>query len=194
MLAPAPDLCFVGGAAGERDLWPLLTRERPAVLVLDLHHPGRDGLALCAEVKLRHPSTAVVLYSAASHPEVEIAAVIAGADASLSKASPTADLLDAVRSCVGLSARPPLVSSQLTVRAAARLDPSEHAIFAMRLAGNSPAEIADTLGLPVAVIARRIAAIAELLVTPAPPTGDRDRRAVRPRAAVLTRRARRPGI
>jgi DNA-binding NarL/FixJ family response regulator len=174
MLAPAHDLRFVGAAAAEEDLWALLTREEPAVLVLDLHHPGRDGLALCQEVKLRHPSLAVVLYSAAPQPEVQIAAVIAGADAILDKASPIADLLDAVRSSAVPSGHPLPVSSRSTRRAAARLDPSDHAIFAMRLAGNSPAEIAETLRVPVSAIRRRIVRITELLSASAGPAGRDD--------------------
>jgi hypothetical protein len=33
---------FVGAAANQKDLWVLLARQRPRVLVLDLHRRGRD--------------------------------------------------------------------------------------------------------------------------------------------------------
>jgi hypothetical protein len=53
----------------------------------------------------------------------------------------------------------PAVSPQMKADAAARLDPGDHAIFAMRVAGDSPVETASTLGVPNATIANRIAAI-----------------------------------
>jgi DNA-binding NarL/FixJ family response regulator len=43
--------------------------------------------------------------------------------------------------------------------AASRLDSADHAILAMRVAGDSPVEIAATLGFTDATIAHRIAAI-----------------------------------
>jgi DNA-binding NarL/FixJ family response regulator len=53
----------------------------------------------------------------------------------------------------------PQFSPQMKADAAARLDPADHAILAMRVAGDSPVEIAATLGVPDATIAHRIAAI-----------------------------------
>jgi DNA-binding NarL/FixJ family response regulator len=163
ILTSAPDLQFVGAVAGEEDLWPLLARHQPAVLVLDLHHPGRDGLALCVEVKHRDAAPALVLYSAAPNSAVEIAARIAGADRVLSKTSSAATLLEAVRFSASSPRDPPELSPQLIARAARRLDPADHAIFAMRLAGNTPAEIADTLSQPLPVIYRHVARIANQL-------------------------------
>jgi membrane-associated protein len=191
ILASAPDLRFVGAAVGEEDLWMLFEREQPRVLVLDLHHPGRDGLALCVEIKLTQAPPAIVLYTAAPHPEVGIAAMIAGADAILNKTSPAAALLDAIRFCVIPSTDPRPVSPQLTARAAARLDPSDHAIFAMRLNGTPPTEIADTLSLPVPAVSRQITQIAEQLATPARPAGHRGQTGIRPRPPALPRPPRR---
>jgi DNA-binding NarL/FixJ family response regulator len=120
MLAPAPDVRFVGVAANEEDLWALLARTQPRVLVLDLHHPGRDGLALCAEVKRRHIPPAVVLYTAAAHPDVTIAAVIAGADAILHKTAPPAALLHTIRSSAVPASGPPPAVARDTRRAPPR--------------------------------------------------------------------------
>ncbi len=44
ILAPEPDLLLVGSAANDEQVWPLLRDTRPDVIVLDVHHPGRDGL------------------------------------------------------------------------------------------------------------------------------------------------------
>ncbi len=64
ILANEHDLQLVGFAADEHALWPVLEGTRPAIIVLDLHHPGRDGLALCLQIKRQPDSPAVLLYSA----------------------------------------------------------------------------------------------------------------------------------
>jgi chemotaxis response regulator CheB len=64
ILAPEPDLIPVGFAANEEQVWSLLHHTRPDVIVLDVHHPGRDGLALSLDVKRRLHAPAVVLYPA----------------------------------------------------------------------------------------------------------------------------------
>jgi hypothetical protein len=51
----------------------------------------------------------------------------------------------------------------MKAEAAARLDPADHAILAMRIAGESPVDIAATLGVPDARMADRIAAIVSVL-------------------------------
>jgi DNA-binding CsgD family transcriptional regulator len=53
----------------------------------------------------------------------------------------------------------PAISPQMKANAAGILDPADHAILAMRVAGDSPVEIATTLGVPEPAIAKRIAAI-----------------------------------
>jgi DNA-binding NarL/FixJ family response regulator len=155
ILATEPDLRLVGSAAGERELWPVLERTYPAVVILDLHHPGRDGLALCLQLKRQPDGPAVLRYSA----YMPVAAAVAGADAIVSKSSVAASLVEAIRA-VARNPRTILrISPQMKADAAARRDPADHAILAMRVAGDSPVEIAATLGVPDAAIADRIAAI-----------------------------------
>jgi DNA-binding NarL/FixJ family response regulator len=58
ILARQTDLHLVGCAGDEDELWPMLEHTKPIVAILDLNHPGRDGLALCLELKRRpnpHP-------------------------------------------------------------------------------------------------------------------------------------------
>jgi DNA-binding NarL/FixJ family response regulator len=97
ILARETDLVFVGSAADEPELWPLLLRTRPSVVVLDVHHPGRDGLALCVQIKSQLQPPAVVLYSAETPAALVAASTAAGADAVVSKASPARALLEAIR-------------------------------------------------------------------------------------------------
>ena len=51
------------------------------------------------------------------------------------------------------------ISPQMTAIAAARLDPTDHAILIMRFVSDSQVEIAAALGVPEPAIANRIGAI-----------------------------------
>lgn len=178
ILAPEADLLLVGSAANDEQVWPLLRDTRPDVIVLDEHHPGRDGLALCLEIKRRPRPPAVVIYSATTPAVLVVAAVVAGVDAVVAKSSSNRALLEAIRA-VAIPPRPlPPVTPQMKAEAASRLDPSDHAILAMRLAGHTLADIGDTLWLPVPTVADRIAAIVATLVSAAPSSADRRRESV----------------
>jgi hypothetical protein len=52
----------------------------------------------------------------------------------------------------------------MKAEAAISLDPSEHAILAMRLAGHTLADIGETLSLPLPTLDERVAAIVAALV------------------------------
>jgi DNA-binding NarL/FixJ family response regulator len=183
ILAPEPDLQVVGSAAGEDELWPLLECTHPALVILDLHHPGRDGLALCLQIKRQPDAPAVLLYSADTPAALVVAAAVAGADAIVSESSAAPTLVEAIRAVARNPRTIPQVSAQMKADAAARLDPADHAILAMRVAGESPVEIAATLGVADATIAHRIAALdgedgdfignADFLKRPEQPCGPR---------------------
>jgi DNA-binding NarL/FixJ family response regulator len=165
ILGPKPDLVLVGSAADEEELWPLLRRARPSVVVLDLHHPGRDGLTLCLQIKRGLHPPAVVLYSATTTPaELVVAAAVAGADAVVRKSATARELVEAIRAAAEAPDAPAPVSAQMRAEAAARLDPADHAVLAMRLAGDSPAAIGAMLGLTVAAVADRIREIVARLM------------------------------
>jgi DNA-binding NarL/FixJ family response regulator len=53
IVASEPDLELAGAAGSEHELWPLLRDTKPDVVLLDLHHPGRDGLSISLRIKLR---------------------------------------------------------------------------------------------------------------------------------------------
>ena len=168
ILAAEPDLVSVGFAADEEEVWPLLRRTRPSVIVLDVHHPGRDGLTLCLRIKSELQPPAVILYSAATPPALVVAATVAGADAVVSKASTALALLETIRAVAHAPRTRPTISPQMRAEAAAQLDPFDHAVLAMRLAGDTPTDIGATLGLSVAAVADRIATIVASLARPRP--------------------------
>lgn len=163
MLTSQRDLDPAGIAANEEELWRLLDDTRPAVVVLGLHHPGRDGLALCLRIKLRPDPPAVVLYSADRPPLLVVAAAVAGAEALVSRSSSVTTLLQTMRAVALTPRHSAPIPAQVMTRAAQCLDPADHAILAMRIAGDSPDEIAATLGMPGISITRRIVAIVSTL-------------------------------
>ena len=97
-------------------------------------------------------------------PELVLAATIANVDGVVDKTADTHALLDAVRAVVTGERVSPEVGPRQRSRAASRLDPRDRPIFAMRLAGTSPREIAGVVGLGVAALNARIQAIVAQLV------------------------------
>jgi DNA-binding NarL/FixJ family response regulator len=124
-----------------------------------LHDPGRDGLALCLELKRRPNPPGVVLYSANTPAALVVAAAVAGADAIVGKSSTASALIETIRTVAAQPSHDPGVTPRMRADAAAKLDPRDRAILAMRGAGTPPVEIAAKLGVPAARIARRIAEI-----------------------------------
>ena len=168
MLDPDPDVSVVGFAASEEQLWPLLRRTHPDVLVLDGHHPGRDGLTLTQEIKRTILPPAVVLYAGSATDVLVVAAVVAGVDTVVAKTSAPRELHTAIHEVVRRPGRLPPISVQMRYAAAAALDPSDHAILAMRLAGDSPSEIGAVLGLRAPDVRGRIGAMVAAMTDAVP--------------------------
>jgi DNA-binding NarL/FixJ family response regulator len=92
-----PDLLWVGAAADEAGMWTLIRRTHPSLVMLDVHHPGRGGLELCAELKAMVPTPAVVIYTSEEHEHLRIAARLVGADGVITKDANRRTLLEAIR-------------------------------------------------------------------------------------------------
>jgi DNA-binding response OmpR family regulator len=68
--------------------------EKPTVVVLDVMMPGLDGVEVCR--RLDHSKVKVVMLTARDDPDLEKAALEAGADAFLTKPFSSIDLLEVV--------------------------------------------------------------------------------------------------
>ena len=77
----------------------------------------------------------------------------------VSKSSPSTSLLTAIRAVARSPRTLPRVSLRTRREVAAGLDAADHAILAMRLDGDPPAEIGQTLGVSTPDITNRISAI-----------------------------------
>lgn len=67
---------------------------KPTVIVLDVMMPGLDGVEVCRRID--HRTAKVVMLTARDDPELERAALGAGADAFLTKPFSSVELLDLV--------------------------------------------------------------------------------------------------
>lgn len=176
VIGSQPDMVMVGSATGEDELDSLLRRTDPSILMLDIHHPGASGFAIALRLKRRAPSPRIVLHSGrGGTPLLTAAAAIAGMDAIVAKSCTRRELLEAIREVAhGDSGIEVSLSSRR--RAAARLDPADHGILAMRLAGLPWHEIASTLGIDGASLTRRATQIIARLT-------ETDQRVANPAAA-----------
>jgi DNA-binding NarL/FixJ family response regulator len=156
ILSETPMISVAGSAADRCELWPLLYRTDPRVVVMG--QPQRDHAAgLTLRVRGRRPGARVVIY--AGGPHAAVAATFAGAYALVDRRADTRVLVEAVVAAGGGERRLPILTAGMRRRAAAVLEPVDRAILAMRLAGTSRAETAETVGLTVFQLDGRNAAI-----------------------------------
>ncbi|WP_051221352.1 response regulator [Conexibacter woesei] len=97
VLRAEPGFRCVGGAENGIEMWTLLRRGRPDVVVLDHRLGDEDGIELCMEVRTEPSPPAVLLYTADPSAAVERAAVAAGAHGIVDKAVDVGVLFDAIR-------------------------------------------------------------------------------------------------
>lgn len=168
----APDLQHVGDAATEAELWPLLRRARPDVLLLDLYHPGRDGVSLTALIATLDQAPRVVLHTAVRSDELTVAAALAGATATVGKDESQPALLDSLRAASEPGAHHERLDILARGRVLAHLEPWDRAIAAMRLEGTPVTGIAEALRMAPSEVRRRLqAALRRLVMLPPILTG-----------------------
>lgn len=156
----ASDLELVSGVASIEELWPILRDAQPHIVVVDVHGTGRSNADVSLEIGRVASAPAVVMYgSPADRQSASVAGALAGATAVVSRFSSTAVLIDTVRAATRSRRARPQVPWFARSQAAACLDPDDRPIFALRLAGEGPASIAQTLGLPYGAVLHRIKTI-----------------------------------
>jgi two-component system, NarL family, response regulator DevR len=156
LLRNEPGLVPVGVAAGAHDGLELVERLRPAIVLVEHHLLGGDGLTLCRRLKALDRPPRVILYTADPDGETALLARVACADGMVDKAADPDELFEAIRVVArGGSALPPLEPEQLDA-AAHRIDPEDLALLAMLVDGTPAPDAADTLRLDRRKVGRRI--------------------------------------
>jgi DNA-binding NarL/FixJ family response regulator len=157
VLDQAPDIEASGEAASGAELWPLIQRTAPDVVVMDWHLPGDDGLVLCHRLKRRRPDIKVVLFSAYADEWLVVPALLAQADALLAKRALAPTLYETLRS-VAAREEPPAVKLTPAQRGMlhSALRPEDVGIAGMLLLRTPMREIADASGLETEELSERI--------------------------------------
>jgi DNA-binding NarL/FixJ family response regulator len=154
-LERAPDLECVGAAESGYELWPLLYRTEPNLVVVDYLLGGEDGLVLSRRIADRAPHSRIVLFTAGAVEQLAVPARLARVDAIVDKNRPLSELLEAIREVARGDALPPEPTRAELTRANRLLRDEDLSILGMALHGTSAAEIAATLRTEPADIARR---------------------------------------
>jgi DNA-binding NarL/FixJ family response regulator len=88
----------VVAATGDSSLAPALAQAHHAdVMIVDLHMPGRDGIATMRDVRAVAPALTAVMLTSFASPSFRRAAMEAGADFFFDKAEDLERLLDTLR-------------------------------------------------------------------------------------------------
>lgn len=165
LLRSEPGIVPVGTAADEGELWPLLSRTRPDVVIVDFQLPGRHGLLLCRRIKATVHPPRVMVYSAFANDSLVLPARLAGADAVVAK-SATADELFEVLRALGRGRPMAQTVGPAQLRAAASLLPPEDLpVVGMLVEGTRPTEVGQVLGLDQEALGARVERIIGRLVS-----------------------------
>lgn len=157
VLDAAPDIEASGEATSGADLWPVIVRVDPDVVLLDWHLPGDDGLILCHRLKRRHPKIRVVLFSAYADDWLMAPALLAQADALLAKRAAAATVYETVRSVMDREGPAPVeLRPEQREAVMAALDPEDIGIAGLLLLGTPLREIAARCGLTGAELGERV--------------------------------------
>jgi DNA-binding NarL/FixJ family response regulator len=146
VLDAEPGILYVGESDGmEENIWPVLRRTRPDLVLLDYHLPHGDGLQLCYRMKQEVPAPKVAIFTAYATPTLALPATLAGADALLAKDMRAPDLFDAVRRINRGERILPPISRTVFDEAGAKLEPDERALMGVMLDGATVADAASAL-------------------------------------------------
>jgi two-component system, NarL family, response regulator DevR len=156
LLTDEVDFDVVAVAATAEDALVLAAREPIDLAVVDYQLGGRNGLWLSRKLKRLPDPPAVLIYSAYTDGVLAAAAVVAEADAIVSKATLGFELCDAIRRVAGGHRHMPLLPRAVAEGVRRRLDDQEKAIFGMLLAGIPPTEVAAMLGLSASDLESRL--------------------------------------
>jgi DNA-binding NarL/FixJ family response regulator len=156
LLTDEDDFHVVAAVATAEAGVDIAKREPIDVAVVDYQLGGRNGLWLSRKLKRLDDPPAVLIYSAYTDGVLAAAAVVAEADAIVSKGRIGSDLCHEIRSAAAGSRHLPAIPPRLGESLRRRLDHEEQAIFGLLLAGFDTAEVAGTLGLSPAGMESRL--------------------------------------
>jgi DNA-binding NarL/FixJ family response regulator len=171
-LSADPGIVVVAEATKSEEVLGILAAHVCDVLLLDISLPGRGGIEVLKDVRRDFPSTKVLIVSTHDEAQYAVRAVRAGAAGYLTKSSPPAELVRAVRAVAAtghyLTDSVAAALAEFTVDDRAgpaheRLSDREHEVLRLLTAGLTVSEIADRLSLSVKTVSTYRTRLAEKL-------------------------------
>lgn len=148
LVADAAGLRVVASEATAHDALTAARRLRVDVAVVDYRLPDQDGLALARALKaLPHPPR-VLIYSAYADQALALAAIIAGADSTLSKSTVAEDVVRVIVAMAEGRTQHPDPPPSVARAVAQHIDERDVPILAMLVNHVPPTEIAAALQIP----------------------------------------------
>ena len=154
-----PDLEVVAEAGDAPAALLEAERHRPQVAIVDINLPGRSGLDVCREIRLRYPDTHIVMLTSYADEDFIVAALRAGASGYVLKQVGGGELVRAVQAAArGEMALDPQTAARVVSRlrdletkaeteALRALSPREREVLALVANGQSNKEIGAALNL-----------------------------------------------
>ncbi|MCR6483027.1 response regulator transcription factor [Amycolatopsis sp. OK19-0408] len=153
MLRLEPDIDVVAEAGSGTEVVPAARRTNPDLALLDVQMPGRDGLAVTAELRHALPSCRVLICTTFSRPGYLARAMAAGAAGFVVKDSRPEQLLNAIRRVhAGLRFIDPALAAESLAIGTSPLTDREADVLRATAEGGTVADIAKALGLTAGTV------------------------------------------
>ncbi|GAA4016687.1 response regulator transcription factor [Allokutzneria multivorans] len=148
MLDLEPDITVVAQVGSGDDVLPAARQSAPDVVLLDVHMPGKDGLAAAKELHAELPDCKILICTTFGRPGYLVRAMAAGASGFIVKDAPPEQLVDAVRRVYnGLRVVDPVLAAESLATGPNPLTVREREVLGAVADGSTVAKVAKALHL-----------------------------------------------
>ena len=97
LIAHDEEICVIGEAGSKREAFAQISHLNPDVIVVDLNLPDGNGLEVVAWARSLSQRIGIVVLTMSNMPEHVLASMQSGASSHVDKASPSSELLSAIK-------------------------------------------------------------------------------------------------
>jgi len=172
LLQSAPGITLSGMAASAAEALAVCKRERPDVVLLDIHLPDGNGIEVCRQLLSSNSELRVLFLTSSAAANTVDAAIQAGAHGYLLKEVNTSALLQGIRDvAAGRSILDPQITSRVmdllkndrTKPIIATLSPQEQRVLVLIADGLTNKEVANAMGLAEKTVKNYLSTVFEKL-------------------------------
>ena len=172
LLQSAPGITLSGMAASAAEALAVCKREKPDVVLLDIHLPDGNGIEVCRQLLSSNSELRVLFLTSSAAADTVDAAIQAGAHGYLLKEVNTSALLQGIRDvAAGRSILDPQITSRVmdllkndrTKPIIATLSPQEQRVLVLIADGLTNKEVANAMGLAEKTVKNYLSTVFEKL-------------------------------